>query len=235
MAFKNNIVIFLVFVCELFSVTVVGQSFLMPEILLSEKEYVLEKHENFSILCQGNKPVSWTVPKVKDPIKKTWTTFRINSEKTNNTQYKYGSRLQITNMSYPFVGFYYCHFGNVYMVNETDKVYLFVNDNDNLDVGLDYRKNNTDVIYIQKRAKNSNIHCRPTAPDVDVKLFRIDTGSVEVPLNVLLEETNTMYWYEKYYGISTNDTNFDEERVFSCRFTKNAFMQETVVHFTAVD
>uniref|UniRef100_A0A6P7GTB8 Uncharacterized protein LOC114340515 n=1 Tax=Diabrotica virgifera virgifera TaxID=50390 RepID=A0A6P7GTB8_DIAVI len=61
MAFESNFVIFLLFVTELFGVTV-GGNFPSPPMLTSGKEHILEKNESFNILCQGNRPLNWTVP-----------------------------------------------------------------------------------------------------------------------------------------------------------------------------
>uniref|UniRef100_A0A6P7HGM9 Platelet-derived growth factor receptor alpha-like n=1 Tax=Diabrotica virgifera virgifera TaxID=50390 RepID=A0A6P7HGM9_DIAVI len=112
-----------------------------------------------------------------DPVKRTWTTFSMIPEPVNN--YKYGLRLQITNMSYPFVGFYNCHFRGAKNITEENpensRIYLFVNDSENFDV--EFIGDKAPQTYVEK-GDTALIPCRPTAPDVDVKLnISYDGGS----------------------------------------------------------
>ncbi|XP_072392204.1 vascular endothelial growth factor receptor 1-like isoform X2 [Diabrotica undecimpunctata] len=220
MAFKNNIVIFLVFVCELLNVIVVGHLFSTPQILLAEKEYVLEKNDNFSIFCQGNRPLMWNMPQPKDPVKRTWTTFTITPEPASNSKYKYGSRLQITNMSYPFVGFYKCHFEGAQDImdenSENTWVYLFVNDKDYLDV--DFTRNNIENLYVQK-GDTVTIPCRPTAPDVEVKLFMVDSDHVEDDDNID---------YNNKLGFSFVVLDVNQMGSYMCIFSKGDVILEMI-------
>ncbi|XP_072392187.1 vascular endothelial growth factor receptor 1-like [Diabrotica undecimpunctata] len=232
MGCKNNFAIFLLVATELLSVTVVGNVLSSPHILLSGKEHVLQKNQNFSIICQGNQPINWTVPQITDSDKKTWTTFTTIAEPVNNSKYKYGLRLKITNMSYPFVGFYNCHFQNAKNIteenSENSKVYLFVNDSGHFDVK--YFRNRVEQLHIGE-GDTLLIPCRPTAPDIEVKLS-INGG--KVPLNVLLEG-KTMYWYKKFYGIFTNDTTKEEEKRFSCEYTKNNTRAQKTIGYIYVE
>ncbi|XP_050509269.1 vascular endothelial growth factor receptor 1 isoform X2 [Diabrotica virgifera virgifera] len=212
MALKNNFVIFLVFVGELCSVAVGGSLYSSPQILLAEKEYVLEKNESFTIFCQGNKPLTWTLPSPKDPVKQKWTTHTIKAEKANNPMYKYGSRLKLYNMSYPFVGFYSCHFQDGQDIADEDsdsnKVYLFVNDKENLKV--ENNQVNIDNIYVQK-GDVALIPCRPTAPDVEVKLFMIDSDNIEDDDNVP---------YDNKLGFSFVVSDVNQMGSYMCTFSK---------------
>lgn len=55
--------------------------------------------------------------------------FRQEEEAPTSAYYKYGKRLYITNMSFPFVGNYYCHHKDFPKDSPvgSDKVYLYVN------------------------------------------------------------------------------------------------------------
>ncbi|XP_056648328.1 vascular endothelial growth factor receptor 1-like isoform X1 [Diorhabda sublineata] len=230
---SNNKIVFLVIVTSDLVITSFANNFYSkPHILSEGVEDIIEPNTNYTIFCQGNRPLNWTIPSIeKDGDVKSWTSFTTEDEVPNNKQFKYGLRLYITNMSYSFVGFYNCHFNDAEDIsdinNTNDRIYLFVDDHDHLAVD----NNNFNYVYVRK-GDTAVIPCRPTSPDVKVKLVTVDSEYGEVPLNVLGEGDNTIYRYHPFYGIFTNDTNNEKETLFRCDYFKGNLTKQVMVFLT---
>ncbi|XP_018563787.1 vascular endothelial growth factor receptor 1 isoform X2 [Anoplophora glabripennis] len=189
-----------------------------PEII-SELQPVVEANDNHSLFCEGNRPLKWTVPKVKKD-KQSWTTFIPVSEEPINNHYKYGSRLQIINMSYPFIGFYYCHYEDADIDNpeESTSVYLYVNDPDHLTT---LELNNVIEQVIVTQYQEAVIPCKPTAPDVDVTLSTLADGfNVEDAV------------YDPKTGFSFFVSDLSQQQMYLCNFSKDSNSAEVLVHLT---
>ncbi|KAJ8949908.1 hypothetical protein NQ318_010542 [Aromia moschata] len=221
----------------------IESTFSKPEIL-SKFETIIENNDNYTVFCQGNKPLKWTTPEVAGN-KKTWTTIFTKSENPISPNYQYGSRLHIINMTYPFVGFYYCHHEDVDKNDyESTSVYLYVNgelndknertkitfiffipDNDHFSI-LDGELETVVVTQFQEAI----IPCRPTSPDVHVTLYLITGEPVHLDT---FNDLETLYRYERLYGFFTNDTKEKEkEYMFECLFSKNGVNQTVLILMT---
>lgn len=57
-----------------------------------------------------------------------WTTTDITNVLPKSNNYKYASRLFINNATFPFTGFYICHYTNINPLDEdlVAKIYLYV-------------------------------------------------------------------------------------------------------------
>ncbi|KAJ8976162.1 hypothetical protein NQ317_002050 [Molorchus minor] len=168
----------------------------MPPQIVSEIETIIQANDNYTLFCQGSRPLKWTVPKVAE---NTWTTFITMDEAPIETNYTYGSRLYIFNMTYLFVGFYYCHYEDA---GEIDKgrnasTYLYVNDSTHLaPVDEDMMIMSISATQYQRVV----IPCKPTSPDIKVRLYVHE--SEEVPVEEL-NSTDTPYIYDPRYGYFT--------------------------------
>ncbi|KAJ8922635.1 hypothetical protein NQ315_007667 [Exocentrus adspersus] len=188
-----------------------------PEIT-SEFETVIETNDNHTVFCQGNDPLNWRWPEVEEEFQ-FWTTFITTRETPVDKNYKYGLRLQIINMTYPFVGFYYCHYENANLEDELNsaKIYLFVNDPDHLTLLKDNGAFNT---YTVTQFTEAVIPCKPTSPDVQVLLLDYNDGK-ELPLDGVSDTSQTLYRYDPLYGFLTNDTiDIHRDRLYECVFLK---------------
>ncbi|XP_018563792.1 vascular endothelial growth factor receptor 1 isoform X2 [Anoplophora glabripennis] len=136
------------------------------------------------------------------------------SDKPLNSSYRYGSRLHIINMTYPFVGFYNCHYADKGDTEEeSSSTYLFVHDLEHLAV----RKLKEPIIVTQN--KGAVIPCKPTSPDVQVRLI----NSSLLDNVALLQKTvpdETLYDYDPKYGFFTRDTKTPGKQSFYCGFLK---------------
>ncbi|XP_060530619.1 vascular endothelial growth factor receptor 1 isoform X2 [Cylas formicarius] len=200
-------------------------------------DVILRAGDNFNMTCQGSKPLKWVTPEVQEP-KNTWTTFSVKDfESTHNSDYHYGAVLYITNMSYPFVGFYVCAHQNDsenYLSesksDENDSIYLYVNDTEHLSVLDEY------PIQPATQYQETTIPCRPTAPDVKVELMSFDeelTNVVETEKLIMdecedMEECHfmTFYRFDPRYGFITNDTKvLSDSKRYDCKFSKARFVE----------
>ncbi|CAH1182641.1 unnamed protein product [Phyllotreta striolata] len=215
MAFKVAIFILL---CHQFDISL-GNYYTKPHILLNGTEDIIEAYDNYTVFCQGNKPLKWTLPNVSYEVKKTFDTkFTVVEEKPTSASFRYGLRLYITNMTYPYVGFYRCHYENARDISEkneeTDLIYLYVNDEDHLSVFADDILN---VFAVQHHTVT--IDCRPTSPTVEVKLSLAGEPSA-VDIGVLNAADNTVYRYNPFYGFITNNTIEAGEPMFTCEYSR---------------
>ncbi|XP_056632203.1 vascular endothelial growth factor receptor 1-like isoform X1 [Diorhabda sublineata] len=212
MALKNKVIFSVILISEFminFSIAIKQR----PNILKNGGEHTIDLNSNYTLVCEGNKKLKWTIPKVQKENMNRWTRFE-TEEVQYRTQYRLS--LHIYNMSYPFVGFYNCSFDNSEdnNSNQNDGIYLFVNDENNLAV-FDRSLN----IFVRK-GDIAEMPCRPTSPAVNVSLKMMDRCSGEVPLNVLTKNHN-MYKYNHYKGISTNDTRELQETLYMCIFQRD--------------
>ncbi|KAG5886437.1 hypothetical protein JTB14_035727 [Gonioctena quinquepunctata] len=188
-----------------------GEAFWKPQILLNGTEDILEPNTNYSAFCQGNKPLVWTTPEVGGESS-SWTTFRIENEVPANVNYKYGSRLYITNMTYKFIGFYNCHYEND--ENSEAKMYLYVDDPDHLSLFSD--RNAVEPILVTQ-FKTATIPCRPTSPKVKVKLQEDDSSEIE-------DVT-----FDSKTGFSLYISDIAMQGFFFCTFTRGS--EELTLYF----
>ncbi|CAH1128807.1 unnamed protein product [Ceutorhynchus assimilis] len=139
------------------------KAFQMPPQIIrnTTNNLVIEAGNNYTLTCEGYQPIKWTYPQPFSKIKQSWTKFTIINDNNTNK-----STLHITNMSYPFVGYYTCQYETI---EEQDQIYLYVNDPIHLSVEDDY---NT---HYAVQYQETTIPCRPTAPDIEVQLISFQT------------------------------------------------------------
>nr|XP_023029901.1 vascular endothelial growth factor receptor 1-like [Leptinotarsa decemlineata] len=190
-------------------------SLLKPQILLNGTEDIVDANTNYSAFCQGQKPLVWKTPQVDDEEYKQWTTFKTEEETPTSTNFKFGIRLYITNMTYKFVGFYCCH----YEENENDKaeMYLYVEDEHHL--SLISKKNFVQHVYV-RMYDTVIIPCRPTSPTVNVTISGVDDDM----------DTNSMR-YNPFYGFLTNATTVVKRELLICDFTRNGQHSQNYYNF----
>ncbi|KAJ3659812.1 hypothetical protein Zmor_011480 [Zophobas morio] len=135
--------------------------------ILSEHETILESGDNFTVLCQGQTPLKWRWPMVKDQKYQNWTTISEIEVLQKKANYKYARKLFIQNITYPYTGFYQCLDKNVESFEDNDgsSIYLYVRDQEHLSVS-DAEVETVTVTQYDEAV----IPCRPTSPDVDVEL-----------------------------------------------------------------
>jgi hypothetical protein len=141
-----------------------------PEIL-SEYETIVERGDNFTVICQGNAPLKWTIPTITDPKYSEWTTTQVvDVSPKDDIKFKYASRLFLRNITYLYTGFYKCHGKDVDPSDEdfVAVIYLFVSDKDHLSVG----GADVDTVLVTQFSE-AVLPCRPTSPDVTVELTLI--------------------------------------------------------------
>nr|CAI5831584.1 unnamed protein product [Callosobruchus analis] len=198
MALVNSALVFsLFYIFGIFRDVRGGSHFEKPQIL-SEYEYTVEANENHEIFCQGNKPLKWSVPEPNtEENGSSWTSFKTQEENPESLRFKYGLRLFIINMTYPYVGFYYCHYEGTDKEDEDNSasVYLFVHDEKHLAV-----EPLVSVLAVQYQT--AVIPCRPTSKDVEVTLH--DEYGNDVPVNTLRKRR--VYQFDPHIGFTTNDT-----------------------------
>ncbi|CAH1160263.1 unnamed protein product [Phaedon cochleariae] len=198
------------------------ETFEKPQILLvNGTEKVLEINGNDSFLCQGNRPVHWKHPKIEERYA-TWTTIKIEEVKPTNLHGRYGSRLYVTNMTFPFVGFYYCLYENVEDIERGSRIYLYVDDPENLSVtaDIDDLDNGTvDIIY-GRQYETVILPCRPTSPYVDVTLKEVGENG-QVPQDVLLRD-ETVVHFNRFFGFITNKTAEISQKLYLCSFIRDS-------------
>ncbi|CAH1110876.1 unnamed protein product [Psylliodes chrysocephalus] len=209
MAYK---VLLLLVLCKWINFSLGSDFYSRPHILLNGTEDIIEAYDNYTVFCQGNKPLQWTTPTVNAELaEQFYTTFTSEDEKPSNTNFKYGLRLYITNMTYPFVGFYSCHFKNTQDISEkndkNDIIYLFVNDNENLALLTDEDRTILHIYVVQHQT--ATIPCRPTSPTVDVKLETFDF------------KNDIDYVYDNKVGFSFSILDPTQCGFYMCTFTRD--------------
>ncbi|CAH1956241.1 unnamed protein product [Acanthoscelides obtectus] len=209
MALVNSAIVFsFVYIFGILTATYGDIHFEKPQIL-SEYEYTVEANENHEIFCQGNKPLKWSVPEPNiEENGSSSTSFRTQEEKPESPKFKYGLRLFISNMTYHYVGFYYCHYEDTYKEDEDNSasVYLFVHDEKHLAV-----EPLVSVLAVQYQT--AVIPCRPTSKDVEVTLH--DEYGNEVSTADYNPKTGFSFFYVDaaqlgyhYCEFTRNDTSF---------------------------
>ncbi|XP_044748223.1 vascular endothelial growth factor receptor 1-like isoform X2 [Coccinella septempunctata] len=185
-----------------------------PKIDFPYLEHALEVGSNFSIFCEGNNRLEWITPPVRDDKYLSYTKITIREPKPRHPQFEYASELTITNITFPFVGYYTCQDAILQRDNKFSELYIYVHDEEHLSVE---EKDLESIVVTQYN--DAVIPCRPTFPDVSVSLTRISGD--EVKIGVLLED-NTMYQYNRRLGFITNATNQVEMAFFRCYFRRGS-------------
>ncbi|XP_050295850.1 vascular endothelial growth factor receptor 1-like [Anthonomus grandis grandis] len=175
-----------------------------PKIIrdLPGTEYLLvNAGDNFAITCQGNEPLEWNYTKLKGE-KATWTTFLPKSSVVlDNNDSIYWSVLEVTNMSYPFVGYYTCQYKD--MPEVMDQIYVYVNDSEHLSV----EEHNGETRYATQFS-DITLPCRPTAPDIDVELISFGTD----------DQISSVFDPKTGYTFNVSDLSLQETYV--CEFSR---------------
>ncbi|XP_063923158.1 vascular endothelial growth factor receptor 1-like isoform X3 [Zophobas morio] len=168
--FCVNLFLFLLSLCVL----ALGHG--KPEILSEYEETILESGDNFTVLCQGQTPLRWRWPMVEDEEYQKWTTISEIEVLPKKANYKYARKLFIQNITYPYTGFYQCLDKNVESFDDNDgsSIYLYVRDQEHLSVS-DAEVETVTVTQYDEAV----IPCRPTSPDVDVKLTLIGGEAID--------------------------------------------------------
>ncbi|XP_045479289.1 vascular endothelial growth factor receptor 1-like isoform X2 [Harmonia axyridis] len=179
-----------------------------PKIDFPHLEDALEKGSNYTIFCEGNSRLSWSTPSVKDDEYLFYTQVKFREAKPRHDKYKYASELLITNITFPFVGFYTCYESPQHF----SQLYLYVHDEEHLSVE---NKDLESIVVTQY--SDAVIPCRPTFPDVSVNLTKVSGDEIKIGY---LYEDGTMFQYNRMYGFLTNATNQVEMTFFRCYFTR---------------
>ncbi|XP_018563845.1 vascular endothelial growth factor receptor 1-like [Anoplophora glabripennis] len=211
----------ILYICTLFADSkVVASGIGKPVILPSTFETIIESNENHTVFCQGNRPLKWTTPPIQKG-KESWTKFIWESEKLMNSSYQYGSKLQIINMTYLFVGFYYCQYNDSDTDNES--IYLYVNDPDHLTI---LELNTVKGVFVVQ-SQEAIIPCKPTSPDIRVSLCDNALGD-DIKMDIQSSD-ETVYRYDPKYGFITNNTKTLNRILFLCKFQRSGEIQEAHV------
>ncbi|XP_023029906.2 PDGF- and VEGF-receptor related isoform X3 [Leptinotarsa decemlineata] len=192
--------VFMLFILEYSAVS----SLQKPQIILNKTEDIVKANRNYSVLCQGEKPLQWTTPHIEHGSHKSWTTFETKEETPTDALHKFGLRLYITNMTYKFVGFYYCHYKE--NQNKKAKIYLYVEDDLHLSVTS---PEVVQQVYIQQYT-TAVIPCRPTSPNVKVGLAYSD--------GTLVENAT----YDRKIGFSFYVSDLSVQDFYSCHFSRHS-------------
>ncbi|XP_008191844.1 vascular endothelial growth factor receptor 1 isoform X1 [Tribolium castaneum] len=188
--------------------------YIKPEIL-SEYETIISAGDNFTVLCQGETPLTWKLPDVKDENYSQWTVIDILNVLPKNSTFKYASRLFIHNATFPFTGFYKCHGTNI-DPSDNDlvaSIYLYVKDDEHLSATIE----DIDTIFVTQYS-DAVIPCRPTSPDVRVELYYIDGMKKPKVYLGIIDEEGIMYRFHPHFGFITNNTKEQDQKLYVCKF-----------------
>ncbi|KAH1027651.1 vascular endothelial growth factor receptor 1 isoform X2 [Dendroctonus ponderosae] len=135
--------------------------YIAPKIIrnFEEEDPIIDAGSNYTLTCEGAQSMTWIYPQPSNGNE--WTTFTITNQYANNSEVINRSILHISNMSYPFVGYYSCQNE---IGDDQDQVYLYVNDPQHLSV--------EDTYNMQFAVLNEEVTlpCRPTSPKIKVNL-----------------------------------------------------------------
>ncbi|KAK9883647.1 hypothetical protein WA026_001817 [Henosepilachna vigintioctopunctata] len=80
-----------------------------PILNISTYEYILKTGENLTVLCEGNGPLKWDIEDASDgELYSKYTKIEIVNSTTINEGFTTAIEMRITNISFPYVGIYYC-------------------------------------------------------------------------------------------------------------------------------
>ncbi|XP_077296631.1 vascular endothelial growth factor receptor 1-like [Arctopsyche grandis] len=193
-----------------------------PIILANESEQVVIVGHNITLQCVGKKPITWVLPQNKksDPAINI-----IRTTESVNDNYRYGLILELFNLSAVDVGNYTCLFNETngdYSLEEREekgdavKVYIYVDDPNTLLVPME-------ALIIGIQYMPLTIPCRPTAPNVQVRLYNYST---EILPND--KSQDRFIKYEKHSGfiipaIEMSDAN----DIFNCTAFRDGISSST--------
>lgn len=119
-------------------------------------EVIVNPGDDYVITCEGDMPLTWKFPSTdRNP--------EINSSQYNG---RYKSSIQLTDISYLDVGYYYCLLNNNNEKNSS--IYLYVNDTENLLTYDDFAFAPIHGMQFEEII----IPCKPTHPAVNITLCR---------------------------------------------------------------
>ncbi|XP_077296632.1 vascular endothelial growth factor receptor 1-like [Arctopsyche grandis] len=157
-----------------------------PIILGNERERVVTVGHNITLQCVGKKPLTWDLPQ-------NWegepAISIISTSESADDNYPYGLLLELFSLSAVDVGNYTCLFNETngdYSLEEREekgdavKVYIYVDDPNTLLVPME-------AIISGIQYMPLTIPCRPTAPNVQVKLYY---GETEITSDVKYDPQN---------------------------------------------
>ncbi|XP_050672599.1 vascular endothelial growth factor receptor 1 isoform X2 [Leptidea sinapis] len=153
-----------------------------PVIISSEKELILQKGQNYTIICRANTPVQIKQQEISEDVISLFNMTQRNMP-SSDPMYLYETALDLTNVDQLAVGYYAC-FDNT-TKNDSEILNNFVEEpKDNEHVSYIYiYVNGTDNIFapmrevvISRGGLKVAIECRPTTPDVEVSLHLLQSN-----------------------------------------------------------
>ncbi|XP_050672603.1 platelet-derived growth factor receptor alpha isoform X5 [Leptidea sinapis] len=157
-----------------------------PVIISSEKELILQKGQNYTIICRANTPVQIKQQEISEDVISLFNMTQRNMP-SSDPMYLYETALDLTNVDQLAVGYYAC-FDNT-TKNDSEILNNFVEEpKDNEHVSYIYiYVNGTDNIFapmrevvISRGGLKVAIECRPTTPDVEVSLHLVFAESESI-------------------------------------------------------
>ncbi|KAM3968141.1 LOW QUALITY PROTEIN: PDGF- and VEGF-receptor related [Aphomia sociella] len=153
-----------------------AQDTIGPKISPCLKEIILQKGQNFTLQCKGERPVQFKQQNIEEEGLGNAFFKKMRNASSLDMQYTYETALDLYNVDQYAVGYYACYDDTV---NETDLlnhlmeeasntehvtyIYIYVNGTDNLLVPMG------EVVQTRDK-KRVVLGCRPTSPDVKVTL-----------------------------------------------------------------
>ncbi|KAK9883627.1 hypothetical protein WA026_001798 [Henosepilachna vigintioctopunctata] len=186
-----------------------------PVLNISTYDKILKTGENFTVLCEGNGPLKWVMRDVLDEVYSKYTKLEIVNSTTINEGFTTAIEMRITNVSFPYVGIYYC-------IEEENNslapaaLYLYVYD-ENFLASMDVMFNHYEVI---KQDALVTLPCIPTSPDVQVTLLKEIEGQQMVPIEMGYNSADIYYSSSQFSGFATDDTSQIQLTKYRCDFQR---------------
>uniref|UniRef100_A0AAR5P7W8 receptor protein-tyrosine kinase n=2 Tax=Dendroctonus ponderosae TaxID=77166 RepID=A0AAR5P7W8_DENPD len=201
--------------------------YIAPKIIrnFEEEDPIIDAGSNYTLTCEGAQSMKWIYPQPSNGNE--WTTFTIANQYANNSEVINRSILHISNMSYPFVGYYSCQNE---IGDDQDQVYLYVNDPQHLSV--------EDTYNMQFAVLNEEVTlpCRPTSPKIKVNLtcfgknFKNNSGDVKVADNMYTKDRQTLVSTITIKNSTLADTGTYVCRVFDYQHHSETTLIDIMVH-----
>ncbi|KAH1027652.1 hypothetical protein HUJ05_001123 [Dendroctonus ponderosae] len=201
--------------------------YIAPKIIrnFEEEDPIIDAGSNYTLTCEGAQSMTWIYPQPSNGNE--WTTFTITNQYANNSEVINRSILHISNMSYPFVGYYSCQNE---IGDDQDQVYLYVNDPQHLSV--------EDTYNMQFAVLNEEVTlpCRPTSPKIKVNLtcfgknFKNNSGDVKVADNMYTKDRQTLVSTITIKNSTLADTGTYVCRVFDYQHHSETTLIDIMVH-----
>ncbi|GAB0098867.1 vascular endothelial growth factor receptor 1 [Sergentomyia squamirostris] len=196
-----------------------------PLIEPHEDEVTLDVGINYTLSCSANFSVTWHIPFFVES-----SSHLITSAPSPIPDRPYGSILRLINVNHKHVGYYYCvseemlnllppgeheALDDPYHANTTSKIYVFVDDPENLMVEYEHPMG-TAVQY-----EDAVIPCKPTSRNVQVELIKGDDESHHI------EST-----YDPKHGFTVRINHLSDGGDFKCVAAKDTTTSENYYHVT---